>query len=215
MTARVITDYYGSSIAVPDTCPNQFGDGGANSHVVLFTAARDAASTTHYLTRAQSDELIDALIERNQEIDAAALTEQATSDTRSPAPPVAEDRATAAGPSTPTAEPGRPISHHDGPDGVWCAWSGCTSRTGACPEGHELPGYVEHASPTPVAGPPTDGTWFTVTNAMGEKFEARVVDVDDETGFLTLEFDDGERDLLTPGTLAKIYTPAAGSAVAR
>lgn len=67
--------------------------------------------------------------------------------------PLADDpdghtRTTAAGPSTPPAGPGRPISHHDGPDGVWCRWSGATSKTGACPEGHELPGYIEPGRPT-------------------------------------------------------------------
>jgi hypothetical protein len=174
--------YDGGNITVGG--PGDIAHPKAADRIRVSAYERGCERATLLLTRDEADQLIDALIERNQEIDAAALSARTahlsdTSDSRPSASPVAEGRAqtapdgagaaptddasgspldgghtrtTTAGPSTPTAEPGRPISHHDGPDGTWCAWSGCVSKTGACPDGHELPGYVEPSAAVPSSG---------------------------------------------------------------
>ncbi len=85
------------------------------------------------------------------------------------------------------AEPGRPISHHDGPDGVWCKWSGCVSRTGSCPEGHELPGYVVETTapatsvlsdPPAETGRPDDASARAVAQYLAEEAHLDAVDRD-------------------------------------
>jgi hypothetical protein len=136
MTARVIRESYeGGQIEVDTTtCP-----GHADSRtyvsvdVVEDRGEAGTAAALLYLTRAESDELIDALIAANQEIDVAALAAEAgPEDTRSEAPPVAEDRATAAEPSIPPAELGRP----DATDGIHppCTCGACKAIRAAADE---------------------------------------------------------------------------------